>query len=68
MRAITCASRGKVSIEPITIMKIAITHLRIPQDTRVSVAAKLQDGVNVDKVLDHVRECARYSWQTASHQ
>ena len=36
----------------------AIAHLCIPQDTRVSIAAKLQDEVNIDKVLDYVRENA----------
>lgn len=49
MRAITCASSGKVSIEYCTNHNHEIAYLCIPQDTRVSIAAKLQDGVNVDK-------------------
>lgn len=48
MKAITCSSTGKVSIEYCTNHnhENTIAHLRIPQDTRVSIAAKLQDGVS----------------------
>ena len=33
---------------------IAIAHLRIPNDVRVSIASKLQNGVPVDTILDQV--------------
>ena len=58
MKVTTSMISGKVSVEYCTNHnhEIAIAHLHIPQDTRVSIAAELQNGVNIDKVLDHVRE------------
>ena len=58
MKVIKCLKDGKIAVEYCTdhSHEIAIAHLRIPQDTRVSIAKKLQDGVNIDRVLDQVRD------------
>ena len=37
-------------------MIIEICHLRIPTETKLWIASKLQKGVTVDKILDDVRD------------
>ena len=58
MKVIKYVNDGKISVEYCTNPghEIAIAHLRIPRNTRVSIAKKLQDGVNIDRVLDQVRD------------
>lgn len=56
MKVTKCLPTGVISVEYCTnhTHTLEIAHLRIPEDTRVSIASKLQDGVNIDKVLDNI--------------
>ena len=58
MKMTKCLANGTISVEYCTnhTHKLEIAHLRIPDNTRVSIASKLQEGVNIDKVLDNIRE------------
>ena len=58
MKVTKCLSNGTISVEYCTnhTHKVEIAHLRIPIDTRVSIASKLQEGVSIDKVLDDIRD------------
>ena len=31
-----------------------IAHLRIPDDTRHAIAAQLQNGISIDKIMDNI--------------
>ena len=35
---------------------IRLSHIRIPKQTRVSIAAKLQQGVSMEQILDDIRD------------
>ena len=53
-----CVTDGTVSIQYCTSHshEVNIGHLRLPNDVRVSIATKLQDGIQSDKILDQIRD------------
>ena len=58
MKTTKCATDGTVSVDYCTTHAhdIAIGHLRITDDVRVSIATKLAHGVHIDNILDYVRD------------
>lgn len=53
-----CVADGTVSIHYCTnhSHEVKIGHLRLPNDMRVSIATKLQVGIQTDKILDQIRD------------